>query len=873
MRQGAGLFWERLGSQVRLALLILSAIGSLGTVSAQGDEFLRFRVAVLDFDVNDISGTIPEPERLGRAMATEFETPLGQSRRFVVITRLDLEKVLEEVALGPTGILNPEQVQAFGEIAGVNIIITGNITVFSNTSYSISAKFIDVATGELVDAETLRASSPEEFFQVARQFVDRAMIRFPLQGSVFAIEGDSVYINVGIVHGLTTTDETGVIFRPREVEGRSIPLRIGTFRVKQVYNDLALIEPVLESGHLLREGDLVTIQPVAVAAPAPLETADEAANTGSSESSSDDNLPASAEERKGTVYFDVEPADARLWVDGQLLEGYSATILAGTHELRVEAAGYEPVMMEFEVGPGRIEVVSLRLVEPRAETQNLVPADPPGAGPVGRMQLTAPVGSLVVAVRQDGWSTAFDATMQATQELELPAGTYSLTLLAPPNATWRDERPTTQLLMVEVPAGGEVMVSAYGYLAVENIAGGYTVEVRLTGESGLVASATGPSLVEVPAGLYVVSVVRSGVVIGAASVMAEPWELSHVNIGAIARPSGSDSAAGPEPVAQSPAAEPQGDVQGSGESAAVAARGAGVLRLSANVDPVRFTVTGAVDMVVEGGQLAVDVTVPSGLYSVLATSPGYRDVEETLYVAEGAVEAVAMTFGGARLLPQLGVLSTIDGEELFLRVNGAQGLSGAVTAKVTGPPGWNSGRSWSRNIDTSRSYELVEGVSVIAGVYTVELFPSGQPGVSVDVTINDPLRANLVRGIRTSLLSASQVQVSWSPVSWASSYEVEVVGYERQWNVVTGSRGNTTMLVPGLQNGAYAVCVTALEWNAAEQAALDNDGETRASTACTTAQLTPFAAPPATSRTQEPPPVDPPGGGGPEEPEPVGPPP
>src|SRR5690606_9980099 len=162
-----------------------------------------------------------------------------------------------------------------------------------------------------------------------------------------------------------------------------------------------------------------------------------------------------------------------------------------------------------------------------------------------------------------------------------------------------------------------------------------------------------------------------------------------------------------------------------------------------------------------------------GLYSVIAPSPGSSEVEQTLYVAEGSVAALPTAFGGAGLSPQLGVLSTIDGEVLALRVDGAPGLAGTMTAKVTGPAGggsgsavtmpangtgpagWTSGRSWSRNIDTSRAYVPIAGVSVAAGAYTVELFPSGQPGVSVDVTISAPLRANLVRGIRTSLLSAS----------------------------------------------------------------------------------------------------------------------
>src|SRR5690606_42106411 len=120
---------QRLALRLLLCLALTATGGLWGSAVAQSAD-LRYRVAVLDFDVNDLSGQVVSPQGLGRAMATEFQTPLVRSGRVTVITRLDLEKVLDELALGATGILDPDQAQALGEGAGADIVITGHPPVF-----------------------------------------------------------------------------------------------------------------------------------------------------------------------------------------------------------------------------------------------------------------------------------------------------------------------------------------------------------------------------------------------------------------------------------------------------------------------------------------------------------------------------------------------------------------------------------------------------------------------------------------------------------------------------------------------------------------------------------------------------------------------
>jgi len=100
-------------------------------------------IAVLGFEVSDLSGSLAESVRadMGTAMVAAMEVPLVRSRRFTVVTRVDLEKVLDEVALATTGVLDPAQAREFGRVAGVNVIVTGTITIIDEGNYTITARF------------------------------------------------------------------------------------------------------------------------------------------------------------------------------------------------------------------------------------------------------------------------------------------------------------------------------------------------------------------------------------------------------------------------------------------------------------------------------------------------------------------------------------------------------------------------------------------------------------------------------------------------------------------------------------------------------------------------------------------------------------
>ena len=165
-------------NSLKLILGLLICLGSLGWAQSSNTQALqRYSLAVFNFEVTSVIEAYSQ--NLGEIMADFFGTPLVNSGRFKVIDRAELEKIIDELGLGEAGIVNPDQAKQFGEVAGVDIIIMGNIAILAPDHYRITARFTNVLTSEIAEQQALRASGPEEFLEVASEFVELAKARFP----------------------------------------------------------------------------------------------------------------------------------------------------------------------------------------------------------------------------------------------------------------------------------------------------------------------------------------------------------------------------------------------------------------------------------------------------------------------------------------------------------------------------------------------------------------------------------------------------------------------------------------------------------------------------------------------------------------------
>jgi TolB-like protein len=119
-------------------------IGELSKQISDGlTENQKRTIAVVEF--GDLDGRVTT---LGRFLAEELITRLYQTKKFKVIERQLLNKVIAEQKLSLTGVIEQSAAQRLGKVLGVDAIASGTVTDLGKT-LRVNARLIDTATGEI----------------------------------------------------------------------------------------------------------------------------------------------------------------------------------------------------------------------------------------------------------------------------------------------------------------------------------------------------------------------------------------------------------------------------------------------------------------------------------------------------------------------------------------------------------------------------------------------------------------------------------------------------------------------------------------------------------------------------------------------------
>lgn len=255
-----------MSKKVYLVVLLALAVCLFAIPSFAADS--RLRVAVLPFD----DGSIQGQERwwdgnlkVGDGISSELVTALLNTGKFRLIEREQLDKVLAEQNLSASGKIDTSTATKIGRLLGVQILVMGKVTEFTNDStggkvklddkhkiglditahasrVAIDARMVDTTTAEIRAAVTGRgekkranvgvevdynklAIGSDEFKKtalgtalrdavtsLASQLADKAADITPaaqdvsrpaaLSGKVATVYGSSVYLNIGSVNGV-----------------------------------------------------------------------------------------------------------------------------------------------------------------------------------------------------------------------------------------------------------------------------------------------------------------------------------------------------------------------------------------------------------------------------------------------------------------------------------------------------------------------------------------------------------------------------------------------------------------------------------------------------------------------------------------------
>ncbi|MCK4359214.1 MAG: hypothetical protein KAW92_10835 [Candidatus Cloacimonetes bacterium] len=103
----------------------------------------KTKIAVIEF--SDLEGNVTQ---FGKYLAEELITRLFRTKKFEVVERQLLNKIISEQKLSITGMIDENSAKELGRILGVDAIVSGTITDLG-TSLKVNARIISTETGKV----------------------------------------------------------------------------------------------------------------------------------------------------------------------------------------------------------------------------------------------------------------------------------------------------------------------------------------------------------------------------------------------------------------------------------------------------------------------------------------------------------------------------------------------------------------------------------------------------------------------------------------------------------------------------------------------------------------------------------------------------
>ncbi len=126
----------------------------------------KFKIAVMEFKSLN-PGT--KNTSLGSMIAEMFTTEVVNNNSFKIVEREQLNKVLGELQIGQSGVLDTTDAQKLGKILGAGAIIAGSVMKMGD-SLRIDSRIIEVETGIIVSAE--RRICKENLMDISSNIAD-----------------------------------------------------------------------------------------------------------------------------------------------------------------------------------------------------------------------------------------------------------------------------------------------------------------------------------------------------------------------------------------------------------------------------------------------------------------------------------------------------------------------------------------------------------------------------------------------------------------------------------------------------------------------------------------------------------------------------
>ena len=122
-------------------------------LSDSAKELKNPKIALVPFTY---SGTGEKDDGGGNVVSDRLTTKIVKLKKFQVIDRQSLQKILEEQKLQTSGVVDPETAKKIGKVLGVEAIITGSLTNVSGGMVEVNAKLIRTETAEIINVSSAK---------------------------------------------------------------------------------------------------------------------------------------------------------------------------------------------------------------------------------------------------------------------------------------------------------------------------------------------------------------------------------------------------------------------------------------------------------------------------------------------------------------------------------------------------------------------------------------------------------------------------------------------------------------------------------------------------------------------------------------------
>jgi TolB-like protein len=162
-------------------------------ISKEMSDVKKTTIAVVEF--SDLDGNITD---FGKFLAEELITRLFQTKKFKVIERQILNKVIKEQKLSLSGLIDPTSAKQLGKVLGVGAIVSGTITDLANT-LKVNARLISTESGEVFSVASTEIMKDESVQKlIAKENTEQKQM-FEDKGKEKTIDTKTVKSSVQIV--------------------------------------------------------------------------------------------------------------------------------------------------------------------------------------------------------------------------------------------------------------------------------------------------------------------------------------------------------------------------------------------------------------------------------------------------------------------------------------------------------------------------------------------------------------------------------------------------------------------------------------------------------------------------------------------------